>query len=157
MRVYDQILNDFIGPNLNGDLHAFEHKREIDTIILNSEDLSRRRFKCETEQGHQIGISLPRTEKLYDGAILEFSRNYCLIVRVEPEKWLIIRPNNEKIALRLGYFAGNLHWTVKFDGELLLVALKQDKDTYLSRLKEGFKADEIQVIKAEKSKEEFTK
>ena len=155
MRLYDQILNDFIGPNLKEDLHAFEHKREIDTIILNSEDLSRRRFKCETEQGYQIGISLPRTEKLYDGAVLEFSENYCLIVRVEPEKWLIIRPNNEKIALRLGYFAGNLHWTVKFDGELLLVALKQDKDTYLSRLKEGFKADEIQVIKAEKSKEEF--
>ena len=148
MKLYDRILNDLIKPNLKEHLHAFEHKREVDAIILNSEDLSRRRFKCETKQGHQVGISLPRSEKLYDGAVLEFSENYCLIVRVEPEKWLIIRPDNEKIALKLGYFAGNLHWTVKFDEGHLMVAWKQDKNTYLSRIKESFKPGEVHLIEA---------
>ena len=38
-------------------------------------------------------------------------------------------------ALELGYFAGNLHWRVRFEGERLLVALEGPEEDYLSRLK----------------------
>ena len=37
--------------------------------------------------------------------------------------WLLIAPTDAAAALELGYFVGNLHWRVRFDGHVLKIAL----------------------------------
>ena len=49
-------------------------------------------------------------------------------------KWLRIVPVNDAAALELGYFAGNLHWRVRFDEAVLEIALDGPEQNYLDRL-----------------------
>ncbi len=65
--------------------------------------------------------------------VLEDTR--AVVVRLAAERWLALAPRDSAAALELGYFAGNLHWRVRFAGERLLVALEGPEDDYLVRLK----------------------
>ena len=58
----------------------------------------------------------------------------AIVVRLTVERWLTLSPRNEASALELGYFAGNLHWRVRFAGPRLLIALEGPKEDYLARL-----------------------
>ena len=51
------------------------------------------------------------------------------------ERWLELAPRDTTAALELGYFAGNLHWRVRFDGAHILIALEGPEADYLARLK----------------------
>ena len=75
MKAYTQLL-DPTKENREKLIHKLEHEEALDTIRLNADDLSRRRFTSETTFGKTVGISLPRSLKLYDGALLEISKRY---------------------------------------------------------------------------------
>ena len=47
--------------------------------------------------------------------------------------WFCSRATPEA-ALELGYFAGNMHWKVAFDGERLRIAVQGPVESYLERL-----------------------
>ena len=145
MKVYTKLL-DPTKDNIAQLIHKLEHEEALDTIRLNADDLSRRRFTSETTFGKTVGISLPRSSKLYDGALLEISERYCLMVKVEPETWLRLEVQSADVALRLGYFAGNLHWAVKFDQNSLSVAISGDVNSYLDRIKNVFKGCEVKIL-----------
>jgi urease accessory protein len=49
-------------------------------------------------------------------------------------QWLTLQARDAAAALELGYFAGNMHWKVEFDGERLRIALQGPVETYLERL-----------------------
>jgi urease accessory protein len=48
--------------------------------------------------------------------------------------WLTLAPRDTAAALELGYFAGNMHWKVEFDGPALRIALHEPLESYLERL-----------------------
>src|SRR5712692_2125448 len=48
-------------------------------------------------------------------------------------------------AIELGYHAGNLHWRVRFQGEVLFVALEGRPEDYTARLGEMISARRIGV------------
>ena len=146
MRIYSNIIGEGDNSDLTKQIHVLEHKNLVDSISLNNSDLSRRRFTCMTAFGNKIGISLPRSVKLYEGAILDVCDTYCLVVKVEPELWLCLQAVSPAVALRLGYFAGNLHWTVKFDENLLWVAIAGSLDGYINRVYNVFTHSEVKVI-----------
>lgn len=156
MKVYTKLL-DPTKDNIEQLIHKLEHEEALDTIRLNADDLSRRRFTSETTFGKTVGISLPRSSKLYDGALLEISERYCLMVKVEPENWLSLEVESADVALRLGYFAGNLHWAVKFDQNSLNVAISGDVDSYLDRIHNVFKGCEVKILGLNKMELEETK
>ena len=156
MKVYTKLL-DPTKDNIEQVIHKLEHEEALDTIRLNADDLSRRRFTSETTFGKTVGISLPRSLKLYDGALLEISERYCLMVKVEPETWLRLEVQSADVALRLGYFAGNLHWAVKFDQNSLSVAISGDVNSYLDRIKNVFKGCEVKILGLNKMELEETK
>ena len=156
MKVYTKLL-DPTKDNTEQLIHKLEHEEALDTIRLNADDLSRRRFTSETTFGKTVGISLPRSLKLYDGAFLEISERYCLMVKVEPENWLRLEVQSADVALRLGYFAGNLHWAVKFDQNSLNVAISGDVDSYLDRINNVFKGCEVKILGLNKMELEETK
>src|SRR6266700_2082699 len=51
----------------------------------------------------------------------------------------------EELAIALGYHAGNLHWRVRFQGEVLFVALEGRPEDYTARLGEMISARRIGV------------
>ena len=156
MKVYTKLL-DPTKDSIEQLIHKLEHEEAVDMIRLNADDLSRRRFTSETTFGKTVGISLPRSLKLYDGALLEISERYCLMVKVEPETWLRLEVQSADVALRLGYFAGNLHWAVKFDQNSLSVAISGDVNSYLDRIKNVFKGCEVKILGLNKMELEETK
>ena len=79
MKIYTQLL-DPTKENREQLIHNLELEEAVDTIRLNVDDLSRRRFTSETTFGKTVGISLPRSLKLFDGAVLEISERYCLSI-----------------------------------------------------------------------------
>ena len=153
MKIYSKIIEQKDYPNSKEFIHTLEHQGMVDSLDLKVADLSRRRFTTTTIFGRKIGVSLPRSSKLFDGAVLELSENYCLIVKVIAEKWLHLQPLSADVALKLGYFAGNLHWKVKFKAQVLSVAITQELDTYLSRINSVFSENELKILGSETERE----
>lgn len=153
MKIYSKIIEQKDYPNSKEFIHTLEHQGMVDSLDLKVADLSRRRFTATTIFGRKIGVSLPRSAKLFDGAVLELSENYCLVVKVSAEKWLDLQPLSADVALKLGYFAGNLHWKVKFKAQVLSVAITQELDTYLSRINSVFSENELKILGSETERE----
>ncbi|MEM7668523.1 MAG: urease accessory protein UreE [Pseudomonadota bacterium] len=134
MEIFTDILGASDDPALAGSLHRLEHAEAVDELRVPRADLARRRLRAVTAKGADIAIALPREAQLFDGAVLRCDPNGALIVRVEAEHWLRVRPASAETALRLGYHAGNLHWRVRFDEADLMVALEGPEAHYRDRL-----------------------
>ena len=134
MDVFDAILGDAADPETAAALHRLDHRGRLDSLVLPRSDLARRRLRARTEAGAEVAVALPRSERLFDGAVLRLDEAGALVVRVEAETWLRVRPENAAAALTLGYHAGNLHWRVRFDGDDLLVAVEGPEESYRARL-----------------------
>ena len=121
-------------PALAGRLHDIGHAGRVEQLVLDSDDVHRRRLRARTDKGTDCLIALPPDQSLGDGAVLALEEDWAIVVRLTEERWLELAPRDAAAALELGYFAGNLHWRVKFRGTRLLVALEGPKSDYLARL-----------------------
>jgi urease accessory protein len=71
---------------------------------------------------------------LSNGAVLLLEHDRAIVVRLKEEAWLSLVPRDGAAALELGYFAGNMHWPVRFEGTTLRIALHGPVQGYLERL-----------------------
>ena len=62
------------------------------------------------------------------------------------ESWLRLLPGTTDDALELGYFAGNLHWRVRFNGRELHIALEGPESNYLERLEPFLQSGRVERI-----------
>jgi urease accessory protein len=115
-------------------LHALEHQGGVDEIVLAREDLARRRIRARTTAGTECTILLPRHQRLQDGAVLLLDQARAIVVRARPERWITLEPPDVGSALELGYFAGNMHWRVRFEGPRISIGVEGDEESYLGRL-----------------------
>lgn len=115
-------------------LHEIGHTGRVEQLVLDSDDVHRRRLRARTDKGTDCLIALPLDQPLGDGAVLVLEEDWAVVVRLVEERWLKLAPRDEAAALELGYLAGNLHWRVKFQDARLLVALEGPKEDYLARL-----------------------
>lgn len=115
-------------------LHALDHQDRVEEIVLSRDDLARRRIRAVTSKGTECTISLPRHQRLKDGAVLLLEDARAIVVRARPERWITFEPPDVAAALELGYFAGNMHWRVRFDGSRLSIGVEEDESFYLERL-----------------------
>ena len=146
MNVYSTIICSASLPDVARRLHQLDHAGALDWLILSRGDLARRKLRAQTVGGHEVAVALPRSERLSDGAVLRLDADGALVVKVEAEQWLRIRPKDGKAALRLGFHAGNLHWTVRFDNGDMLVAVENPHATYLARLQLLLDDDLIRIV-----------
>jgi urease accessory protein len=130
-----EILGFASDPALAERLHELGHAGRVEHLMLAQEDVHRRRLRAQTDQGTDCLIALPREQALGDGAVLVLDEVLAVVVHLAEEHWLAFAPRDAAAALELGYFAGNLHWRVRFEGDRLLVALEGQEEDYLSRLK----------------------
>jgi len=126
-------------------LHALEHDGRLETVTLGRDDLARRRIRTRTDAGTDCAIAIDRAERLFDGAVLLLEEDRAVVIRMEPERWLVVRASDPAAALRLGYFAGNMHWRVRFEGDALAIALEGRREAYVQRLAPVIDAGGVEV------------
>ncbi|MWB77411.1 urease accessory protein UreE [Pseudooceanicola sp. 216_PA32_1] len=140
-----QIYSDILGPaaDFHDALHRLDHAHAVDVLRLPRADLARRRLRTRSEGGQEVALALPRDKHLYDGAVLAISDQAALVVRVETETWIRLKARDQAMALKLGYFCGNLHWRVRFDGDILMIAVETEERLYHDRLAPMIAAGEV--------------
>lgn len=132
--LFDHVLGDARNEAHQRFIHELEHHDAVEVIRLSRGDLARRRLRVTTDKGTDCAIALPRSERLFDGAVLLLDKSRAIVVRAEPEHWLIFRAADAASGLELGYLAGNMHWPVRFEGDRLHVAGGTDSQSVLERL-----------------------
>jgi urease accessory protein len=115
-------------------LHDLARHGVVHYIPLSRQDTLRHRLRVKTDQGLEVAIALPRSQQLSNGAVLRLDENCAIVVQMQEPLWLVLQPRDDAAALELGYFAGNMHWKVKFNGRALGVALEGPEQAYLDRL-----------------------
>lgn len=139
------VLGSRLNPAFHDRIHALEHHGAVDVVVVHQVDLARRRFLATSRKGVELAIALPREERLFDGAILLLEESRAIIVRSETERWLRLEPSSIADAIELGYQAGNLHWRVRFDGDVLLVPLEGRPEDYAARLEDLVSSGRIKM------------
>ena len=147
------MLTEVIGhqddPGLHSVIHGHEHRGTLEWVSLDRDSLSRRRIRVATDKSTDLAIALPRDANLVNGAVLHLSDARAILVRMEAEEWLRLRPRDTAAALMLGYHAGNLHWRTRFDGDDMLVAVEQTRESYLARLQDFLEDGRAKLIGAD--------
>jgi len=131
----ERVLGSRLEPALSEELHRLEHRGEIDFVNVPVADLARRRLLITTRSGEELAIALPRNQKLFDGAVLLLDDARAIVVRAATQRWLRLEPRSISDAIELGFNVGNLHWRVRYGGEVLFVALEGRPEDYTARLK----------------------
>ena len=115
-------------------LHDLGHAGRIEYLTLSPEDTQRHRLRATTDAGTECAVVLGRSEHLYNGAVLMLTDEKAVVVKMRETEWLTLAPRDSAAALEIGYFAGNMHWAVRFEGAWLRVALQGPAERYLERL-----------------------
>ncbi|HEX2886589.1 urease accessory protein UreE [Vineibacter terrae] len=143
--VIESIIGDRGDPALAERLHEIGHHGVVETLVVDPADLPRRRFHSHTDAGTACFVALPRSARLFDGAVVWLEGQRVIVVRVGEQRWLRLAPGADA-ALELGYLAGNLHWRVRFDGDCLLVAVDGPIEAYLARLKDFQQRGKVRIV-----------
>ena len=137
------IIGSYSDDEYHNLIHEMEASGAVDFLELSNIDLSRRRFRHKTRMGVELTISLDRDIKLFDGAILEIKEKSAIVVKVKPEKWLKVRSKKVGLNLKLGYFAGNLHWAVRFADDSIFIEIQENSTEYKNRLESAFDLNDL--------------
>lgn len=133
-----QVLNNILGfaseSPFDVAIHDLGHAGRVEYLTISPDDVSRRRFRLTTDKGTDCAIALARDEHLSDGAVLKLDAENAIVVRLSEREWLGLRARDYAAALELGYFVGNLHWKVRFNGQAIFVALEGPRESYIDRL-----------------------
>ncbi len=142
----NHVLGHSHDSELSDQIHDLSHQDKVEYIVLDHSNLQRRRFRTKTTKGTDCAITIPREDKLSNGAVLMLEQDRAIVVKMSEDQWLSLQPKNLAAAIELGYFAGNMHWRVKFKKQHINIALESPEEIYLDRLKEFFNNEKIKRI-----------
>lgn len=128
------ILGQASDPEFFDRLHHLQHEGRVERIMIGPEDAARHRLRLRTDAGVECAISLPRDQRLANGSILLLEADRAIVVTMREEEVLKLLPADATAALELGYFAGNMHWAVRFHGAELHILMQGPAEAYLARL-----------------------
>jgi len=130
-------------------LHEMSHEGRVEHIRLTRDDAQRHRLRTSTDRGTECAIALPRDMRLFDGAVVALDDEHAIVVSLTEREWLRLVPRDVAAALELGYHAGNSHWSVHFEGDIMAIALQSDEQTYLDRLSAFFSDGRVSRVEDE--------
>ena len=130
----NHILGNASGDEMAEKIHRLSHAGNLEKIELSAADTARKRLRVTTDKGTDCAIALNRDLSLENGSVLLLDDERAIVVRMLETEWLRIAPADSAAALELGYFVGNLHWRVRFQGAVLEIALEGPEQNYLDRL-----------------------
>lgn len=145
MPTYTRILGTLSDSAIADRIHDLSHAGMLEVLTVDTSDLLRRRLRSRTDKGTEVVVALDRSEQLTDGAVLSLDPERAILVRTNAERWLRIVPASADAAIEAGYFAGNLHWRVKFEPGAMMIALDGPPQAYLERLAALVQSGKISV------------
>jgi urease accessory protein len=131
----DQVVGYISDPVISEKIHNLSHQGTVEYVVIEQKDTLRRRIRIQSDRGTECLVAIPRNQTLSDGAVLLLEKDRAIVIRLTAEEWLSLLPTSIEVATELGYFVGNLHWRVRFDGPILLIALEGPEEDYLARLR----------------------
>jgi len=134
MLILDRILGQASDPVLADRLHDLSHAGQLETLTLSAGDIQRHRLRLVGDRGTDCAIRLERHQQLRNGSVLMLDDQHAIVVQMEDQQYLALKHRDAATALELGYFAGNMHWTVRFSEDTLQIQLIGDETDYLERL-----------------------
>jgi urease accessory protein len=130
----DNIVGAANDPVIADRLHRLGHHGRVEYLVLSQEDTQRHRLRASTDAGTECALVLDRAHHLFNGAVLMLTDERAVVVQMREAAWLSLLPRDSAAALELGYFAGNMHWSVRFADGCLRIALQGPVERYLERL-----------------------
>ncbi|PBJ21316.1 Urease accessory protein UreE [Pseudomonas sp. ACN8] len=134
MLILDRIVGQASDPALADRLHDLGHNGQVETLSLSSSDIQRHRLRLASDRGTDCAIRLERHQQLRNGSVLMLNSERAIVVQMQDQQYLTLRPRDTAAALELGYFAGNMHWKVRFADDWLQIPLHGPEGDYLERL-----------------------
>jgi urease accessory protein len=134
--IIHHVLGSRLEPSFSERIHRLELHNAVDEVRLPAAALEQRELRVTTRGGQELAIELPRHERLFDGAVLQFDDDKAIVVREAGLRCLRLQPRSISDAIELGYHIGNLGWSVRFEGDVLFVAMQGRAEDYVVRLGE---------------------
>jgi urease accessory protein len=134
MLILDRIVGQASDPALADRLHDLSHAGQVEILSLSASDIQRHRLRLASDRGTDCAIRLERHQQLRNGSVLMLDGQRAIVVQMEDIRYLDLQPRDAAAALELGYFAGNMHWAVRFSGDRLQIPLNGPEADYLERL-----------------------
>lgn len=134
MLILDRIVGQASDPALADHLHDLSHAGQVEILSLSASDIQRHRLRLASDRGTDCAIRLERHQQLRNGSVLMLDGQRAIVVQMEDIRYLDLQPRDAAAALELGYFAGNMHWAVRFFGGTLQIPLNGPEADYLERL-----------------------
>ncbi|WP_312010869.1 MULTISPECIES: hypothetical protein [unclassified Bradyrhizobium] len=88
------VLGSRLEPAFSEKILRLEHHNAVDEVRLSGEELERHQLRTTTRNGQELAISLPRHQRLFDGAVLLLDEVSAIVVRVAGERWLRLEPRS---------------------------------------------------------------
>lgn len=139
------IFNEIVG-NINkiSSLDGFH----IETICLNSEDLLKRILRVKSDHNREYGISLEKGQNLKDGDLLYKDDNKLIVVKVNGEDVLIIKPSNITEMGIIAHDLGNRHLQAQFEDGKMIVQYDSLVEKKLKEDRLNYSREKIKLKKA---------
>lgn len=144
-----KIIGHLHDSEINNKIHKLSHQGKVEYIELDHDNLKRKRFRAKTDKGTDCAVTLSRNQELSNGSVMFLEDDRAIVIKMTVDEWLSLKPIDITTAIELGYFAGNMHWRVKFENDYLHIALESPEEVYLDRLKELFNQNKITRINNE--------
>jgi urease accessory protein len=112
---------------------AVRADRVVDTVTLDHDGRSRRRFALKGDNGLEFLMDLDRTAALNDGDALKLEDGRLIAVKAAPQRLLQVRAENPLRLLRAAYHVGNRHTPAEVTAEALYI----EDDPVLAELVRG--------------------
>ena len=88
---------------------AVRADRVVDTVTLDHDGRTRRRFALKGDRGLEFLLDLDRTTVLNDGDALKLEDGRLIAVKAAPQRLLQVRAENPLRLLKVAYHVGNRH------------------------------------------------
>ena len=139
------IFNEIVG-NIN-EIPSLEGVH-VEKIYLNSEDLLKRILRVTSDHNREYGISLEKGGNLKDGDLVYNENNKLIVVKVNSEDVLIIKPNNMHEMGVIAHELGNRHLQAQFEDGKMIVQYDSLVEEKLKRDKLNYSREQIKLRKA---------
>lgn len=125
------------------------NKRHVERVNLDSDRLTKRIQRVTSDHDKEIGIRLPKgSEDMRQGDILAMDDQNILIINVNSDDLLIIKPKDIEEMGRVAHNFGNQHKPAQFDGDEMLLQYDYLIEEELKEMGVEYKREERQVKEA---------
>lgn len=129
-------------------LSAAEKEGHIEKVYLENSDLVKRIQRVVSDHGTEIGIRLKKPVDLEYGDILYKDDKNMIIVDVNSEDIIVIKPTSIKMMGEIAHQLGNRHLPAQFEGDEMLVQYDYLVEDLLKSLNIPYEHTDRKVNKA---------